>query len=192
MQLSDRAKLLIPKARIVSFASWEADYSPETVSVFQAADDQGRYLSDEDFSHLVSHYPHLALSVEQARLLRDKAAGIVDSAREQVITQFPAITQPKGDLYPPPRAEACWRDFWHFLRCISYGTAAQKNHFTSAEGLENMRLLYQELQVPLYAMVYGLRELKMFSLEVLEPKNGKQTFIYFDHLIDCLEAFQST
>ncbi|MEY3554098.1 MAG: hypothetical protein RLZZ580_150, partial [Cyanobacteriota bacterium] len=30
--------------------------------------------------------------------------------------------------------------------CITYGIAGQQIPYTSAEGLENMRLLYQELQ----------------------------------------------
>ena len=49
MQLSDRAKELIPKARIVSFDQWEAYLSAAIAQRFQDADDASRYLSDEDF-----------------------------------------------------------------------------------------------------------------------------------------------
>ena len=48
IQLSERAKQLIPKARIVSFATWKNLYSDEVIAIFQQADNQSRYLTDED------------------------------------------------------------------------------------------------------------------------------------------------
>lgn len=189
MQLSERAKQLIPKARIVSFATWESLYSGEVIVIFQKADDESRYLTNEDLDKIKTLSPDAVFSVETAKLLRDNVNDIVSQSRERVLAQYPSITEPGGDLYPPERAEACWRDFWHFLRCISYGIAGQNTQFTSQEGLDNMQLLYQELRVPLDAMVLGLESLKIFSLQKVEPNQVDTLAPYFDHLTIKMASF---
>ena len=189
MQLSDRAKQLIPQARIVSFTPWKDLYSEEVIAIFQAADDQGRYLSDQDLDMMKKLAPDTASSGEQSRLLREQASDLVAEAREQLLVHFPNITDPGNDLYPKERAEACWRDFWHFLRCITYGITGKNVEFTSQEGLKNMELLYQELRVPLPAMIYGLEQLKIVSLRRLNEAEQDVLELYFDHLITALKQF---
>ncbi len=189
-QLSERAKQLIPKARIVSFARWKDLYGDEILQIFQQADDEGRYLNDEDLAQIQALSPHQTLGIERARLLREQADSLVDKAREKVLATIPQITQPGGGLYPPARAEACWRDFWHFLRCITYGIAGHNPEFTSPEGLANMQLLYQELQVPLDAMICGLEQLKVYSLEQFSPEEQQELTPYFDNLIHQLKSFE--
>ncbi|MEM8779892.1 MAG: phycobilisome protein [Cyanobacteria bacterium P01_G01_bin.49] len=191
MQLTERAKQLIPHARIVSFSTWKNSHAETIIAIFQKADDEGRYLTDQDVATLKNLSPHLASSLNQAQILRDKAADIIAQARHQVIEKFPEITEPDGGLYPPPRAEACWRDFWHFLRCITYGIAGENEQFTSQKGLENMELLYQELQVPLAAMLWGLERLKISGLQLFSSEEQTQLSPYFDHLIQALQQFQS-
>lgn len=194
--LSERAKQLIPKARIFSVANWEATYPPATITRFQTADDEGRYLNDTDLEQVVTSLQTIpepeksaALAqVETVRLLRDQADAIVTEARETVLTQFPGITDPGGDLHPPERAQACWRDFWHFLRCITYGIAGSQTEYTSEEGLHYMELLYQELNVPLKAMVSGLEGLKVASLKRLNT-DSEAIAPYFDHLISQMRRF---
>jgi len=186
-QLSERAKQLIPKARIVSFEDWKQFQPSEMIAIFQAADDEGRYLSDRDLEQIQSLSRTELELLDTARLLRDRASDIVAEARGKVLTQFPGIVDPGGDLYPPIRAESCWRDFWHFLRCITYGIAGQNCQFTSEEGLGNMQLLYQELRVPLDAMVCGLENLKIASCQRLNTSDGISP--YFEHLTDHLRQF---
>jgi len=123
------------------------------------------------------------------QLLRDRVNAIVDEARAEVLQVFPNITQEGGGLYPPERANACWRDFWHFLRCITYGIAGQRTDYLSVEGLQYMNLLYQELQVPLDAMVVGLEGIKAASLKRLEPAQTSALAPYFDCLIEQLKLF---
>jgi hypothetical protein len=188
-QLSERAKQLIPKARIVSFASWKDLYSDEVLQIFQQADDEGRYLTDEDLAQIQALTSNSPSTVERAKLLRNQVNSLVAKAREQVVATYPQITQPGGGLYPAERAEACWRDFWHFLRCITYGIAGNNTNFTSTEGLENMRLLYEELQVPLDAMICGLEHLKTYSLQQFSPEEQPELTPYFDHLIHHLQRF---
>jgi hypothetical protein len=195
--LTERAKHLIPKARIVSFANWESTYPPATIGMFQAADDEGRYPSDTDLDQLVATFetfPEAEKSAALARvgvvrLLRDQANAIVTEARETLLSQYPGITDPGGDLYPPERAKACWRDFWHFLRCITYGIAGGQTEYTSEEGLYYMGLLYQELNVPLQAMVSGLEGLKTASLKRLPVTDPQAIAPYFDHLITQMRRF---
>ena len=187
--LSERAKELIKKSRIVSFNGWEEIYTPEVVSIFQQADDESRYLTDEDLGQLKEIAPNLATSLKQTQLLRDRVTEIVNHARAKVLAAYPQITEPGGGLYPVSRAEACWRDFWHFLRCISYGVAGQTVNYTSQEGLGYMEELYQELQVPLDAMILGLENLKIYALKQFADVEAANLSPYFDRLINQMEQF---
>ena len=187
--LTEKAKQLIPKARIFSLNTVKEVYPESVLTIFQEADDQGRYLTDADFQVIKTNQVELTDNLQQAKLLTDKAEQIVAQARQKVLTQFPDITAPGGELYPPERANACWRDFWHFLRCISYAVAGKMTEFTSSEGLNNMELLYQELQVPLPAMLVGLENLKYFSLKQFLPAEQDSLAPHFDHLISQLQKF---
>ena len=190
--LTDKVKELIIKSRIVSFASWQSQYSQEVIDLFQQADDEGRYLSDEDIEQIITFAPEITSSTTQAKLLRDRASEIVAQARREVLAAYPQILEPGGDLYPPARAEACWRDFWHFLRCITYGIAGRSTDYTSEIGLNYMEQLYQELKVPLPAMVLGLEKLKLYSLEQFEEQQRDDLATYFERLIKAMKRFSPT
>lgn len=187
--LTEKAKKLIPLARIFSVTDVEEIYPESVINIFQQADDNGEYLNDSDLQEIETILPKLSANLKQARILRDKSEEIVEEARQKVLASFPMITEKGGELYPAERASACWRDFWHFLRCISYGIAGKIAVFTNKEGLKNMELLYQELNVPLPAMILGLEELKNVSLEIFLPEDKKNISPYFDHLINELRHF---
>ncbi|MGD1857719.1 MAG: phycobilisome protein [Leptolyngbyaceae cyanobacterium] len=184
--LSPKVKELIAKARIVRFDGWQAQFAEDAIARLQSADEQRIYLDDAALETM----PGATI----ARYFRDRANTIVDTARAQVLTQFPGITEPGGGLYPAIRAEACWRDFWHFLRCVTYGIAAQRIDYTSDPGLAYMEQLYRELQVPLDAMVYGVRSLKTASKQQLDRLevtfDDGQIDPYFDRLIQALDQFE--
>ncbi|MGH1392814.1 MAG: phycobilisome protein [Trichormus sp.] len=188
--LSAAVRELIQKARIVSFTSWQSTHPPQAIARFQAADDEGRYLTDEDLQQIEMLMPANKAFISVSQQLRDRVHEIVDEARNQVLTTFPNITQPGGGLYPAARADACWRDFWHFLRCITYGIAGERTDYTSTEGLHYMQLLYKELQVPLDAMVVGLEGIKVASLKRVESEHQKNLAPYFEHLIEQLKQFR--
>ncbi|MDZ8185540.1 MAG: phycobilisome protein [Nostoc sp. ChiSLP02] len=189
-QLTETVKQLIAKARIMSFAQWQQSHPQAAIAIFQAADDNLRYLSDEDLVEIQTLAPNHCALIPVAQLLRDRAGEIVDEAREQVLLTYPEIIEPGGDLYPPERAQACWRDFWHFLRCITYGIAGGHAEYTSPTGLHYMNLVYQELQVPLDAMILGLKSIKAASLKRCQGNHQETLTPYFDHLIAQLAAFQ--
>lgn len=190
LQLSEKVLALIKKSRIVSFISWQDIYADLAITKFQDADDQGRYLTDEDLNDLQILIPAIATNIPTVRLLSAQAPQIVDEARQQVLATFPKITQEGGGLYPAERANACWRDFWHFLRCITYGIAGQRLDYLSAEGLRYMQELYQELQVPIDAMILGLVCIKIASLKRLDPELQNELAPYFDRLIEELKLFE--
>jgi Phycobilisome protein len=188
-QLSDKVRELIKKSRIVSFINLQDAYPIAVIQRLQAADDQGRYLTDSDLQQMQELAPAIAKFIPVVQILRDRVNAIVDEARAEVLRAFPDITQSGGGLYPAERADACWRDFWHFLRCITYGITEQRTDYLSAEGLQYMNLLYQELQVPLDAMVVGLEGMKTASLKQLEPEQTSELAPYFDCLIEQLKLF---
>lgn len=191
MALSEAVKQLILKARIVSFEAWRSTHPETAIALFQAADDNRLYLTDAELAQISQAVPNHATYLPIVQLLRDRVTEIVDEARAGVLLEFPGILEPGGGLYPPERAEACWRDFWHFLRCITYGIMGEHMVYTSDAGLEAMRQLYQELQVPLDAMVYGVKGLKTASLSRIEPSQREALAPYFDHLIDRLDGFRA-
>ena len=190
--LTDKVKELITKSRIVSFDGWQTQYSQAVIAIFQQADNEGRYLTDEDIKQIVTLAPQLASSTAQAQLLRERVQEIVAQARGDVLAAYLHITEPGGDLYPPARAEACWRDFWHFLRCITYGIAGRSTEYTSEVGLSYMEQLYQELKVPLPAMVLGLEKLKYYSLQQFPKIERDNLAAYFDRLISAMKCFSPT
>ena len=189
--LSERAQALIPKARIVSFVGWN-DVGEGAIARLQTADDEKKYLSDDDLEIVSKSATSLDTELSATAVvkqLRDQAADIVEEARAGVLQSFPGILEPGGGLYPAARAEACWRDFWHFLRCITYGIAGGHIEYTSAEGLKAMEQLYEELQVPLPAMVEGLKNIKKVSLSRFPTERHQALAPYFDHLTERLASF---
>ena len=188
--LSEQVQELIKKSRIVSFDNWQ-NYPPEVIDIFQQADDEGRYLTDEDIAQIKTLVPSLSEGLAQGKVLRDHVTNIVSQAREVVLAANPQLIEPGGGLYPPSRAEACWRDFWHFMRCISYGISGQSVDYTSDRGLGYMEQLYQELAVPLDAMVLGLEKLKLFSLQKFAAEQHNDLEPYFDRLIKSMRNFSA-
>jgi Phycobilisome protein len=187
--ITDRVKELISKANIVSFESWQTTHPAAAIEIFQAAESARVYLNDADYQQLEILSPQTANLIPVSKLLRDRVVEIVDEARAEVLTQFPQITAPGGGLYPAIRADACWRDFWHYLRTITYGLAGGESEYLSAEGMKYMELLYRELQVPLDAMAVGLAGIKTASLQRIEPSQHEMVAPYFDNLIDRLKSF---
>lgn len=54
--------------------------------------------------------------IEIVRLFQDQTEKIVTEA---LLNPYSHLIADGGDLYPPERAKACWRDFGQFIRCIT-------------------------------------------------------------------------
>jgi hypothetical protein len=191
-QLSAEIIALIQKARIVSFATWLDSHPAAVIQIFQKADDDRLYLTDAELQQITALVPDRSQFTAVVALLRDSVVDIVNEARAGVLAAFPNIMEPGGGLHPVERADACWRDFWHFLRCMTYGIAGQRTDYMSTEGLQYMNLLYEELHVPLDAMVVGLEGIKTASLKRLASDQQALVATYFDQLIDRLKQFQTS
>jgi Phycobilisome protein len=190
IEMTDAIRDLIVKSRIMDFSRWRPGHPPESIAVFQLADDERRYLTDAELDLIVGLAPKLTGLVPVVRVLRDEATAIVDEARSKVLEKYPGITELNGNLFPAERAEACWRDFWHFLRSVTYGLAGGQREFTSQMGLHYMEALYQQMMVPLDAMVTGLVNLKVASLgRVADEGTRAIVGAYFDTLILHLNHF---
>jgi hypothetical protein len=190
-QFSEAIRELIIKARIVSFDGWKSTHPVDILNILQAADDARLYLTEAELIQIELRSPQTSDLIPLVRVLTAQTTDIIDEARASVLLQFPTITEPGGGLYPPERAEACWRDFWQFLRCITYGIVGGNSQYTSEEGLNYMRLLYRELTVPLDAMIVGIEGLKIASLRRIDPDLEPAISPYFDHLINKLGAFKN-
>ena len=188
-RFSDKIYKLMHKAQIVSFETWGDTLPEEAIQYFEIANEQNRYLTDEDLLQIQNIVPVNTVLMSIMQHLRDNAHNIVSQARIEVLETFPNITQPGGQLYPSNRLEACWRDFWQFLRCISYGIAGEHTSYTSVEGLHYLKMLYQELEVPSDAMVIGLEAAKKAILRQVPAQQHILVTPYFEHLIEKLKEF---
>ena len=178
------------RAQILGFDAWDSNFSAELIQCFQTANEQGRFLTDEDLALIWGAGTAPQMVTAAIQRLRDQAQDIVSEARTAILTTFPGIAQAGGSLYPEIRSEACWRDLLQFLRCITFGIAGGYTSYTSADGLHYLQLLYQELNVPLEAMLVGLKGLKTASLKRIDSAAHSMISPYFDHLIDQLQQFE--
>lgn len=116
---------------------------------------------------------------------------LVDKARQRVVAENPGILERGGALYPEFRGEACWRDFWHFVRVVSYGIVGGFDKFLGEKGLGIMKEIYGELEVPLEAMVVGVEGLKRGAIEIVgEERRREAVGRAFGHLVEELKAFR--
>ncbi|MCY3538213.1 MAG: phycobilisome protein [Synechococcus sp. SB0673_bin_10] len=188
--LSVRALALIPKARILGLPG-DPRLSAAQRNIFAEADERRRHLLPHELDHL-SGNPHSAARL--VGILQPEAEALVARARRQLLEEQPGLIQAGGGLYPPFRAAACWRDLWQFLRCVLYGAASGIVDFTSPRGVQALELLYQELHVPLGAMVRGLELLKQHTITIgpIHQPTGETVVACFDHLIGSLQGFRAS
>ncbi|WP_338461873.1 phycobilisome protein [Synechococcus elongatus IITB7] len=169
MPLSDRARQLLPQARLTHFQSWQAEIPAELLMRFQAAEDEQRFLSDADLVAIaLACLPNA--NPTAARFLRDDAEELIAIARADLLDRFPGITEPGGGLYPEVRSQSCWRDCWQFLRCLSYGVAAGRADYATPAGFEALAVVYKELEVPIAAMQQAIETLLGVALKRFPPE----------------------
>lgn len=102
----------------------------------------------------------VALSTISMRMQATVSAG-----RRAVLRTFPGITDVGGKLYPVARSEACWRDLLAFARIVGYMCAVGSGDNLSSRGIEVLRQVYDELDVPVDAVLVGVNGMRDQALE---------------------------
>ncbi|MCP9822855.1 hypothetical protein [Cyanobium sp. L1E-Cus] len=139
---------------------------PEEAGVMIAkADTSKRFLSAEELKTICNC---CNTSEDAIELLIAESKQVIDKARRQLLAQQPQLTLAGGELYPEPRAEACWRDCQQFLRVIIYGVACDCTEITDMAGMSALRQLYKEMEVPIPAMMYVLSRMRTLTTQILE------------------------
>lgn len=181
--LSARAQSLIQEQ--LSSPLFDVSKTPAELSgILSRAQEEGLFL---EASQLPSPG---GTNAQAADAIRMHAAASIDAARAAVLREYRAIDQPGGALYPEHRARACWRDLSEFARVVSYGVAVGYEVF-SDKGVDVMRLVYEELQVPMDAMRTAITVLcKEISDRVGdEPEVKMEIGKGFAALLEVLEGF---
>ena len=171
---------LIKQARVLGLAQ-----NPELPAAIRlclaSADQQRRGLHDEEILQICSLS---GVDPRLPRTLQDRAELLVTEARRHLLMQQPQLTAPGGALHPEERAEACWRDCWHFLRVLIYSIASGRSAFTDSEGMAALRKLYALKGVPIHAMTIALEELHHLTRrETHNPDQQQQISACFHHLM---------
>jgi hypothetical protein len=125
------------------------------------ADQNKRLLNDNEIS-LCCNWSGLATAPLIA--LQSQVSELVDQARADLLKEQPELVQPGGKLFPADRAEACWRDCFHFLRVSIYGAALRRTEITDPNGMHSLAELYALLDVPVPALLLALERLRQHSV----------------------------
>ena len=152
---NDAIQQLAAKAQVLGLQKQVA-LSQATRTLLQQADQQRRLLSADELQGLCSDS---GVEPEPLQALQQRAHELVDQARHQLLQAQPELVQAGGALYPASRAEACWRDCFHFLRVCCYAVATAKPQFNDSEGMEALGELYAALGVPVKGLLLALSSL---------------------------------
>lgn len=156
--LSPRARELFKlqvESPIFDVSAVESDKLRETLEEAQPSVPPHKLLTD--FSGVESKAASTACS-----LLTEEA---VTAARKAVLFSFEGIDQPGGKLYPEYRSDACWRDLMAFTRVAGYMCACGGDAKALSEnGFDVLKQVYEELDVPVDAVIVGIGAIWEFSL----------------------------
>lgn len=97
--------------------------------------------------------------------LQDLVPELVNQSRWELLSDEPDLVKPGGKLHPQERADACWRDCFHFLRVSLYGIALKRTEITDREGMVALAELYSLLDVPVPALLRALAHLRQHSMQ---------------------------
>ena len=153
---SDTIRQLAAKAQVLGLPQ-QPNLSQSIRQLLQQADQERRLLSSSEVQSLCQHSGVMAAPLQQ---LQGQAQPLVDQARHDLLEAQPHLVKPGGALYPEHRAEACWRDCFHFLRVCCYAVAVAEPKFTNPQGMAALGELYAALGVPVDGLLLALARLQ--------------------------------
>ena len=153
---SDTIRQLATNAQVLGLPQ-QPNLSQSSRQLLQHADQERRLLSSSEIQSLCQHSGVMAAPLEQ---LQGQAQPLVDQARHDLLEAQPHLVKPGGALYPEHRAEACWRDCFHFLRVCCYAVAVAEPKFTNPQGMKALGELYAALGVPVDGLLLALARLQ--------------------------------
>ena len=153
---SDTIRQLAAKAQVLGLPQ-QPNLSKSIRQLLQQADQERRLLSSSEVQSLCQHSGVMAAPLQQ---LQGQAQPLVDQARHDLLEAQPHLVKPGGALYPEHRAEACWRDCFHFFRVCCYAVAVAEPKFTNPQGMEALGELYAALGVPVDGLLLALARLQ--------------------------------
>lgn len=168
--MENRLRLMVDKARILGLPYDSA--LPERIrAIYKAADSESRPLSAMELEQICKFS---GIDSDPILLLQEKTPLIVTEVKNRLLAEEPELIQLGGALYPDSRAQACWRDCWHFLRVAIYALAADRTAFTHPPGVQSLGELYRELDVPIASMARALSCLRSESVALYTSLGGRK------------------
>ncbi len=193
--MNERLKQLTVKARILGLIN-DQSLPPSIRAIIQQADAEARPLNDHDLGIICSF---TTVNADHLQRLQSKAPLIIASAKSRLLREDPGLILPGGALYPEARAEACWRDCWHFLRVTIYAVAASRPAFTHPLGVKGLSDLYRELAVPISSMALAIGFLKAEAVSdystYSSPSDASllgEALLHLEHIIQQLPQLSSS
>lgn len=124
--------------------------------------------------------------------LGESRTHILSAARQAIQENHPGIQDKGGALWPEFRAEACWRDLENFVRVVSYGCLCREfgsKPYLSKVGCEIMLDIYHAMEVPMDAMLTGVRACKTAALATVRDDAAACNLLTdaFDEMLQMLE-----
>lgn len=166
--MENRLRMMVEKARILGLP-YDLTLPEDIRAIYREADNQSRLLSKKELEQLC-HFS--GIDAGPILLLQEQTDFIVTKVKNRLLADEPELIQPGGALYPDIRAQACWRDCWHFLRIALYALTADRSNFTHLPGVNGMRELYRELKVPISSMARALSYLRNVSVACYASLGG--------------------
>ena len=157
---AERIKELARKSKVCGLSK-DPSLPEELRDLIHEADQNQRLLHDEEIQFCCRWS---GLEAAPLTALQQQVPDLVDQARADLLSEQPQLVQPGGKLFPQDRADACWRDCFHFLRVSIYGTALRKTDITDRDGMRNLAELYAQLDVPVAALLVALDRLRLHSV----------------------------
>ena len=168
---SDTIRQLAAKAQVLGLPQ-QPHLSQSSRQLLQHADQERRLLSSSEIQSLCQHSGVMAAPLEQ---LQGQAQPLVDQARHDLLEAQPHLVKPGGALYPEHRAEACWRDCFHFLRVCCYAVAVAEPKFTNPQGMAALGELYAALGVPVDGLLLALARLQELATKSYRHSSAPST-----------------